>query len=134
MDEKHIKAAQLENGIYEFVTQSNSRATVDAFFAALSEVMESYPKDKTFRYIVDMRKNDFPPFAYFIERNRAWAATNSAILPTRMVLLVPITNPFRSLIFSLLPVIVRTANRPLKVSIFDVKERDNAIFWLMSER
>jgi hypothetical protein len=66
MDENHIKALQLENGIFEFVTQSNNRATVDAFFAALSEVMQSYPKDKTFRYIVDMRKNDFPPFAYFI--------------------------------------------------------------------
>jgi hypothetical protein len=51
-----------------------------------------------------------------------------------MALLVPISNPFRSLIFALLPVIVRTANRPLKVSIFDVNERDNAIFWLMSER
>jgi hypothetical protein len=134
MDENHIKAAQLENGIYEFVTQSNGRATVDAFFAALSEVMQSYPKDKTFRYIVDMRKNDFPPFAYFIEQNRAWVATNAVTLPTRMALLVPISNPFRSLIFALLPVIVRTANRPLKVSIFDVNERDNAIYWLMSER
>lgn len=133
MDEQHISIKQHENGVYEFVTLTNSRATIDAMFDALTAAMDGFPANQTFRYLIDASKNEMPPFAYFIERNRAWVEANPDIAPSKAVLLLPKTNPFRSLIHSLAPVIVRGAKSPFDISIFAPEERDNAIFWLLAD-
>ena len=127
-----IRYHKLENSIYEFIPLVDSRATVDAFFAAMSEVVANEPNAKSWLFLVDMSKNDMPPFAYFIEKNRAWVAANPGIAQTKLALLLPGNNPFRSLIFSLAPVIMRIAQSPLKISIFEPKDRENAQFWLLA--
>lgn len=127
-----IRYQKLDNGIYEFVTMADNRAMVDAFFAAMSEIVATDPNAKSWLCLIDMSKNDMPPFAHFIEKNKAFVAAHPDIAQTKLALLLPGNNPFRSLIFSLTPVIMRMARSPLNVAIFEPKDRENAQFWLLT--
>lgn len=133
MDEEHFAVKRLENGIVVFVPLSQGRATVDAFFRLLSQAMEGYPLEQTFRYLVDASKAEMPPFAYFIGKNRAWVAANPHIPPNRAAILLPPSTPFRSFILNLVISLMRGARKPLKLAVFAPDEREKAIAWLLED-
>ncbi len=67
---KHCTFEKLDSGVYYFFCRKATRRAVDEYFTTLESLFSEHPPHEPFRFIVDLRMEGMPPFAYTMQRSR----------------------------------------------------------------
>jgi hypothetical protein len=124
-----IRYHQLENGIYEIIFLSKTRASVDEFFQVMQLIYDASTTKQMLRILVDLSMSGMIPMQYMFQQSQSWRSRNPNNLPLRGVILYPEKG-----ILPIARVLVNTAlqarGAQANLRLESILKRDEAVEWL----
>lgn len=130
--EELCRLIQHDNRVYELILLSGTKEGVDCYMEKIGALFHAMPPEQTLRYILNGTESPLPPLQYFVEQSNRFERENKLIGNGRLAILYR-----RDVFWSIAARIVATLNifyrGRLKLMLFEGKERDTAMAWLLRD-
>jgi hypothetical protein len=127
-----IRYYQLENGIYEIIFLSKTRASVDEFFQVMQLIYDASNTKQMVRILIDLSMSGMIPMQYMFQQSQSWRSRNPNNLPLRGVILYPEKG-----ILPIARVLVNTAlqarGAQANLRLESILKRDESVEWLLRD-
>jgi hypothetical protein len=129
---EHCRLISHANGIHELILLSGTKEGVDCYMAKIGTLFHATPIEQTLRYILNGTEAPLPPIQYFVNESNRFERENRHIAGGRLAILYrkDFFWSVASRIVTMLNVFYRGR---LKLMLFEGKDRDSAIAWLLRD-
>jgi hypothetical protein len=129
MDE-HCRHIAHENGIHELIMLTGTKAAVDCYMQKISALFHATPKDQTLRYILNGLETPLPPIQYLVNESNRFDRENKNIPIGRLAILYR-RDPFWTVVSRIVSMLNMFYRGRLLIMLFEGKDRQEAINWLL---
>lgn len=127
---EHCRLIPHDSGIYELIMLSGTKMAVDCYIDKIGALYQEMPINNTLRYILNASEAPLPPLQYFINRSNQYQREHPSIGKGRLAILYK-QDIFVAVVARIIRMLNTLYRGALVMEMFEIKDRENAIAWLL---
>ena len=130
--EEHCRHIAHENGIHELILLTGTKAAVDCYMQTIGALFLATPQEQTLRYILNGVEAPLPPIQYFVNESNRFERENK-LIPTGRLAILYRRDPFWTVVSRIVSMLNMFYRGRLLIMLFEGKDREEAINWLLRD-